>query len=1750
MEHSIKSSSDDDVFHSEENSFLYLPQSTKIGTNLPRDTYDSWCVENDAPISKEDIKRQFIVLRDLFGFQTDNTENMYDHFMVQLDSRLSRMPCPKALVSLHYDYIGSDRSNFKKWHFAVRPDADQVPDSTYTFKHRYKRFESNDTPYQLHDLEDENCFLAVEYKWRERMATYIDRDYVFQVGLYLLIWGEANNIRFMPECLCFIYQNAIDYFYSRSNHIVEAPEFTFLNDVITPLYNYVKDQMYVELAGRLIKRDKDHANIIGYDDANQFFWFAKSIRSLKLKDGTLFQTFAAGERYHKIKDIDWNAAFYKTFREYRTWDHIFTDFSRVWIIHLTMFYYFTCFNSPTLYTKNYIQLLDNQPASQVQWTMVALGGSLACFLSICATINEFRFVPRKWPGASALIPRFLLLLLLLTINISPSIYILGWLPLDAHSIHGRYIGIGQFIASVMTFVYLAVTPPSMLFSGVLRRSADSRRAEMFTTRFPPLGARSRLFSFLLWISVFVAKFLESYFFLTLSLRDSIRVLSVMKIRCAGDVWFGNMLCQHQAKITLALLYSANLLLYFLDTYLWYIIFNSIFSVCLSFSHGISIFSPWRNIYIRLPERIASKLIFTTGSSQKNSLVLISHIWNSIIVSLYREHLLSIDQVEKLVYKSDESRVKDEVSGISPPLFFVYQDDHSVNIDEFLSAGREAERRISFFAQLLAMSLPVPLSTLATPIFTVLVPHYSEKIVLGLREIIRESEKLKLSLLEYLKQLHPNEWEAFVKDTKILKEVISFPYDEHQTYGPTPDHHQDQNSQESLIQTHLDDIPFYCIGFKDATPQYTLRTRIWSSLRYQTLYRTVLGFMNYENALKILYRIEHQEIDSEYEEQPGLVEAALTRFAARKFKLLIAMQRFQDFSESERQDCDLLFRTYPHLNIAILERETDPESGDVMFYSTLLDVSTVTNGEYRKKYRIRLLGNPILGDGKSDNQNSALIFYRGEYIQVVDANQDNYIEECLKIKMVLAEFEEMDLSLLQSLYVPGLFSEPEASVAILGAREYVFSENIGVLGDIAAGKEQTFGTLFARLLAKIGGKLHYGHPDFLNGIFMTTRGGISKAQRGLHLNEDIYAGMNATCRGGRIKHCDFYQCGKGRDLGFGTILNFTTKVGAGMGEQMLSREYFYMGTSLPIDRFLSFYYAHPGFHINNMTIMLSIELFMVVLVNLGALRYETVLCKYDVNRPYTALEEPIGCYNLQPVLHWVSRFVTLVLICFFISFVPLIIQELVEKGLFKALYRVLHHILSFAPLFEVFVCQVYAKLLRDNLTFGGARYIATGRGFATARIPFSTLYARYASICIYTGVKICLIVTFAMVSMWQPALLWFCITVISLCLAPFVFNPHQFEWPNFLLDYREYMRWLSRGNGRQNSKSWALYARHQRLNFTGLCIDKTTMIQETVSLRRSSRMKIAFTEVCIPMGSTILYMVPYMYINAQTGVVNPPKVDPLARIFLVALFPLIANAVILAIFAIITGVLATPLSNWKRYPEFVSPVIAGIVHGAAVVVNLISMEGLLYMEGFNTVRTICGAICVVNMRKTLQNIFLVFFISRERQDETINSAWWLGQWRGHGLGWRILTQPWREFVVKIFENDRFANDVFIGHGLLVAMLPIMVIPYIDRWHLWMLFWLRPSRQFRSPLFSAKQRKQRFWRMLRYGILYVVVSILLLSLVLVSIFGERFLPGFKLPTVVARLIQPNKQDNNDYGEDKAPSYFMREVPGAQPSMQTVP
>ncbi|KAI9852541.1 MAG: 1,3-beta-D-glucan synthase [Thelocarpon superellum] len=1695
-----------------------------------REPYPAWTSDAQIPLSKEEVEDIFMDLTAKFGFQRDSMRNMYDHFMTLLDSRASRMTPNQALLSLHADYIGGDNANYRKWYFAAHLDLDDAVGfanmklgkanrRTRKARKAAKKKAQQDPQNEeqtLESLEGDNSLEAAEYRWKTRMNRMSQHDRVRQVALFLLCWGEANQVRFMPELLCFIFKCADDYLQTPEcqNRVEPVEEFTYLNNVITPLYQYVRDQGYEIQDGKYVRREKDHQHLIGYDDINQLFWYPEGIELIVMDDKTRLVDLPPAQRFLKLKDVVWKKVFFKTYKETRSWFHMLVNFNRIWVIHVTMFWFYTAFNSPTLYTKNYQQQLNNQPTAPARWSAVALGGTVASLIMIFASIVEWAYVPRRWAGAQHLTKRLFFLLGIFAVNIGPSVYIFGVSGAQDGQI-GLTLGIVQFFVALATFFFFSIMPIGGLFGSYMtKKSRQYVASQTFTASYPRLQGNDMWMSFGLWTLVFLGKFVESYFFLTLTFRDPIRVLSTMVIReCVGDAIVGPKLCHYQPRILLGLMFFTDLILFFLDSYLWYVIWNTIFSVARSFYLGVSIWTPWRNIFSRLPKRIYSKILATTDMEIKyKPKVLISQIWNAIVISMYREHLLAIDHVQRLLYHQVPSEQEGKRT-LRAPTFFVSQEDQSFKT-EFFPSQSEAERRISFFAQSLSTPIPEPLPVDNMPTFTVLIPHYAEKILLSLREIIREDEPYsRVTLLEYLKQLHPHEWDCFVKDTKILADETS------QFNG------EYEKSEKDTVKSKIDDLPFYCIGFKSAAPEYTLRTRIWASLRSQTLYRTISGFMNYSRAIKLLYRVENPEVVQMFGGNSDKLERELERMARRKFKIVVSMQRYAKFNKEERENTEFLLRAYPDLQIAYLDEESPLNEGDEpRLYSALIDGHSelMENGMRRPKFRVQLSGNPILGDGKSDNQNHSIIFYRGEYIQLIDANQDNYLEECLKIRSVLAEFEEMTTDNV-SPYTPGLPSVKDNPVAILGAREYIFSENIGILGDVAAGKEQTFGTLFARTLAQIGGKLHYGHPDFLNGIFMTTRGGVSKAQKGLHLNEDIYAGMTAILRGGRIKHCEYYQCGKGRDLGFGSILNFTTKIGTGMGEQMLSREYYYLGTQLPLDRFLSFYYAHPGFHINNLFIILSVQLFMICLINLGALAHETIICFYDQNVPITDPEKPTGCANLVPIFGWVQRCIVSIFIVFFISFVPLVVQELTERGFWRAATRLAKHFVSLSLMFEVFVCQIYANSLHQDLSFGGARYIATGRGFATARIPFGVLYSRFAGPSIYLGARSLLMLLFGTLTVPVGWLAYFWVSLLALCISPFLFNPHQFSWNDFFIDYRDFLRWLSRGNSRSHMSSWIAYCRLSRTRITGY---KRKVLGDPSSklsgdAPRAHFTNIFFSEIVGPLVLVLVTLVPYLFINAQTGVdqkkFNPTATNSLIRVGVVALAPIAINAGVLAGLFGMACCMGPILSMCCK--KFGS-VLAAVAHGVAVVMLLVFFEVMFFLEGFNFSRTLLGMIAAAAIQRFVFKLIIGLALTREFKSDQSNIAWWTGKW--YAMGWHSFSQPGREFLCKITELGMFAADFVLGHVLLFIMLPLILVPYADKLHSIMLFWLRPSRQIRPPIYSLKQSKLRKRRVIRFAILYFLMLVLFLALIVGPIVAGRFVPKISLPM---KLAQPTGQNNND-------------------------
>ena len=104
------------------------------------------------------------------------------------------------------------------------------------------------------------------------------------------------------------------------------------------------------------------------------------------------------------------------------------------------------------------------------------------------------------------------------------------------------------------------------------------------------------------------------------------------------------------------------------------------------------------------------------------------------------------------------------------------------------------------------------------------------------------------------------------------------------------------------------------------------------------------------------------------------------------------------------------------------------------------------------------------------------------------------------------------------------------------------------------------------------------------------------------------------------------------------------------------------------------------------------------------------------------------------------------------------------------------------IFEIFSTQIYTHSILTNLTFGGTCYIATDHGFATTRIYFNILFSRFAGPSIYLGMRTLIMLLYVTLTFWTPYLIYFWISILSLCIAPFWFNPHQFVFSDFIVDY--------------------------------------------------------------------------------------------------------------------------------------------------------------------------------------------------------------------------------------------------------------------------------------------------------------------------------------------------------------------------------
>ncbi|KAB1227940.1 Callose synthase 9 [Morella rubra] len=668
---------------------------------------------------------------------------------------------------------------------------------------------------------------------------------------------------------------------------------------------------------------------------------------------------------------------------------------------------------------------------------------------------------------------------------------------------------------------------------------------------------------------------------------------------------------------------------------------------------------------------------------------------------------------------------------------------------------EARRRLEFFTNSLFMEMPVPKPVREMMSFSVFTPYYSETVIYSVSELQKKNED-GISILFYLQKIYPDEWKNFL--ARINRH---------------------ENTQDSELLN---------------SPNDTLELRFWASYRGQTLARTVRGMMYYRKALMLQTYLE-RTTSEDLEAAVSSTDATNTRGfelspearaqADLKFTYVVTCQIYgkqKEEQKPEAADIALLMQRNEALRVAFIDVIETPKDGrsHTEFYSKL--VKADISGKDKEIYSIKLPGNPKLGEGKPENQNHAIIFTRGNAVQTIDMNQDNYFEEALKMRNLLEEFQ-----LDHGIRPP----------TILGVREHVFTGSVSSLASFMSNQEGSFVTLGQRVLANpLKVRMHYGHPDVFDRVFHITRGGISKASRVINISEDIYAGFNSTLRQGNITHHEYIQVGKGRDVGLNQIALFEGKVAGGNGEQVLSRDVYRLGQLFDFFRMMSFYFTTVGFYFCTMLTVLTVYVFLygkayLALSGVGeAIEVRAHLMK---NTALTA------ALNTQ-FLFQIGIFTA----------VPMVLGFILELGFFRAVVSFVTMQFQLCSVFFTFSLGTRTHYFGRTILHGGARYQATGRGFVVRHIKFSENYRLYSRSHFVKGFEVALLlVVYLAYGYNRGALSYILLTIsswfmaLSWLFAPYLFNPSGFEWQKVVEDFRDWTNWLlyRGGIGVKGEESW-------------------------------------------------------------------------------------------------------------------------------------------------------------------------------------------------------------------------------------------------------------------------------------------------------------------------------------------------------------
>ncbi|CAK7339193.1 unnamed protein product [Dovyalis caffra] len=1444
----------------------------------------------DFPIPATRSPDMLDFLHYIFGFQKDNVSNQREHVVHLLANEQSRLGIPDTTEpDLISDYVKVLNKfvflelffpyDVIKSIFAIRSWFFQKLDEAAVQKVFIK---------SLDNYIKWCSYLCIQPVWSNLEAVSKEKKLLF-LSLYFLIWGEAANVRFLPECLCYIFHHMVREMDeilrqqiaqpANSCNIKDENRVSFLDQVITPLYEVVAAE-----AGNNDNGRAPHSAWRNYDDFNEYFW---SLHCFELswpwrKNSSFFQKPKPRTKY-LLKTAGSQRRGKTSFVEHRTFLHLYHSFHRLkalqeeskqnsssvlfrlYVIVVGIYggvQFFLSFFMRIPACHHMTNQCDHWPFIRfIKWMrqeryyvgrgmyertsdfikymlfwLVVLGGkfSFAYFLQIQPLVKPTRaivdmtdslqyswhdLVSKSKPVVLFDVATFCLLAYecithgefsVIADNHNALTVVSLWAPviaiylLDIHvfytiisAIYGFLLGARDRLGEIRSLE--AVHKLFEDFPGAFMNSVHiplSNRHDFVDFLSHPLARYRDLNYFQLFSSSFsLCLSSESNLFFAEVHAALQTVVEKRKIDAASFAPFWNEIIHNLREEDYIFLakdmvdgsYSQDELRERIsrDDYMKYAVeegYHALRYILTEILEGEG--RMWvERIYADIEDSIAKRTIHVDFRLNKLSLVITRVIGLlgilkaekpdlekgavKAVQDLYdvvRHDVLSIDMREHyetwnfLSKARAEGRLFTNLKWPRDPELDMQRTqikrlyslltikDSAATIPKNI----EARRRLEFFTNSLFMDLPVPRPVREMLSFSVFTPYYSETVLYSLNELQKKNED-GISTLFYLQKIYPDEWKNFLGRIG-----------------------RDENAPDTELFDSPNDI---------------LELRFWASYRGQTLARTVRGMMYYRKALMLqsyLERVASGDVEAavsynDSNDTKGFELSPEARaLAGLKFTYVVTCQIYgkqKEDQKPEAADIALLMQRNEALRVAFIDEVESLKEGKVQkeFYSKL--VKADINGKDKEIYSVKLPGNPKLGEGKPENQNHAIIFTRGNAIQTIDMNQDNYFEEALKMRNLLEEFHQD-----HGIRLP----------TILGVREHVFTGSVSSLALFMSNQETSFVTLGQRVLANpLKVRMHYGHPDVFDRVFHITRGGISKASRVINIR------FNSTLRQGNITHHEYIQVGKGRDVGLNQIAVFEGKVAGGNGEQVLSRDVYRLGQLFDFFRMMSFYFTTVGYYFCTMLTVLTVYAFLygkAYLALSGVGEQIQVRARVMDN---TALS---AAMNTQ-FLFQIGVFTA----------VPMVLGFILEQGFLRAVVSFITMQLQLCSVFFTFSLGTKTHYFGRTILHGGARYQATGRGFVVRHIRFSENYRLYSRSHFVKGLEVVLLLVVYLAYGYNEggALAYILLTVsswfmaLSWLFAPYLFNPSGFEWQKTVEDFRDWTNWLfyRGGIGVKGQESW-------------------------------------------------------------------------------------------------------------------------------------------------------------------------------------------------------------------------------------------------------------------------------------------------------------------------------------------------------------